>query len=141
VDIRVAAAAQRDQVPLLIVAGTAAKCFMVNLKIAHCAAHLASPAISLHDLVAKCLYDVGSSRTRGRFGWSIFFLVRPSKKFFALFNGQKCEESRDWSQEGVQNPHCPDSRLPGSPHRSSPDNIREICLCLTSKPLSRSLAQ
>jgi hypothetical protein len=45
--------AQRDQVRLGIVAGTAAKLFVVNLKIGHAPARLASPTIAAEHLLAK----------------------------------------------------------------------------------------
>jgi hypothetical protein len=48
-----ALAAQRDQVRLGIVAGTAAKLFVVNLKIRHRAARLASPTVAAEHAVAK----------------------------------------------------------------------------------------
>jgi hypothetical protein len=49
----VAFAAQRDQILLGIVAGMAAKLLVVNLKIRHRAARLASPAIPAEHFVAN----------------------------------------------------------------------------------------
>jgi hypothetical protein len=49
----VAFAAQRDQVLLRIVAGLAAKLFVMNFKIGHRAARLASPAVTAEHLIAK----------------------------------------------------------------------------------------
>jgi hypothetical protein len=45
--------AQRDQVRLGILAGTAAKLFVVNFKIGHRATRLASPTVAAEHLVAK----------------------------------------------------------------------------------------
>jgi hypothetical protein len=55
----VAFAAQRDQVLLGIVAGMAAKLLVVNLKIGHRAARLASPTVPEEHLVAKLVVQVG----------------------------------------------------------------------------------
>jgi hypothetical protein len=46
VDTGMAACAKGDQILLRVVAGLAAKCFVVHLKIRHRAATLASPTVS-----------------------------------------------------------------------------------------------
>ena len=48
-----------DQILARIVAGSAAKFFVVDLQIGHCAARLASPAVSAEHLVAKLVVQVG----------------------------------------------------------------------------------
>jgi hypothetical protein len=55
----VALAAQRDQVPLGIFAGMAAKLLVVNLKIGYCATRLASPTVPAEHLVAKLVVQFG----------------------------------------------------------------------------------
>jgi hypothetical protein len=66
--LRVTCGTERDQVLLGIVSGLASVLFMVHLKAHPCAACLASPAIPPQNLSTECLYDLASSRRRGRFG-------------------------------------------------------------------------
>jgi hypothetical protein len=54
-----ASRAKSDQVLLAIVPRLAAKLFVVNLKIGHRAARLASPAVPPEHLVAKLLVQLG----------------------------------------------------------------------------------
>lgn len=49
----VAFRAKRNQVLLRILAGLATEFFVVDLKIGHCAARLASPAIATEHLIAQ----------------------------------------------------------------------------------------
>lgn len=56
---RVASIAQRDQVLFRIVARVTPEIFMVDLKVGHRAACLASPTISAEDLVAQLFINVG----------------------------------------------------------------------------------
>ena len=51
--------AQRDQVLFRIFARVAAEIFMVDLKVGHRAARLASPAVAAEDLVAQSVVSVG----------------------------------------------------------------------------------
>jgi|HubBroStandDraft_6_1064221.scaffolds.fasta_scaffold05418_8 hypothetical protein len=51
--------AQSDQVLLRIIAGVAAKIFMVDLKIGHRAARLAPPAVTTQNLMAQLFVGVG----------------------------------------------------------------------------------
>jgi len=55
----VACRAKRNQVLLRIIAGLAAKLFVVNLKVGHCAARLASPAVATQHLVAETVVLIG----------------------------------------------------------------------------------
>ena len=55
----VACSAKRDQVFFRIIAGMAAKSFVVDLKIGNCAARLASPAIPAQHFVAEFLVEPG----------------------------------------------------------------------------------
>jgi hypothetical protein len=55
----VARRAERNQVLVRIVAGLAAKLFVVNLKVGDCAARLASPAVATQHLVAEVVVVVG----------------------------------------------------------------------------------
>jgi hypothetical protein len=54
-----ASRAEGDQILLGIVARLAAKLFVVNLKIGHVTARLASPAVPAEDLVAKVVVQLG----------------------------------------------------------------------------------
>lgn len=63
----VASRAQRNQVRLGVIAGLAAEVFMVNLKVGHRAARLASPTISAKDPVAQSFINVGLEPQRCTF--------------------------------------------------------------------------
>jgi hypothetical protein len=43
---------ERDQIPAAIITGVTTKVFVVNRKIGHCAARLASPTIATQHLIA-----------------------------------------------------------------------------------------
>jgi hypothetical protein len=60
---------KRNQVLLRIVAGLAAKFFVMNLEIRHRAARLASPAVATEHLVAKLFVRLGL-KPHGRSLWS-----------------------------------------------------------------------
>jgi len=60
--------AQRDQVVLGIVPGSAAEFFVVNLKIRKAAAGLTSPSISLQDFSTELLVRFGRKPQAGMFG-------------------------------------------------------------------------
>jgi hypothetical protein len=51
--VGMAKGAERDQVLFRITAGVAAKLFVVNFQIRHCAARLAPPAIPTQDLLPE----------------------------------------------------------------------------------------
>jgi hypothetical protein len=53
----VACSAEGNEILGTIIAGSAAKSFVVNLKIGHHAAELASPAVAAEHLVAKLLIE------------------------------------------------------------------------------------
>ncbi len=48
-----ASSAQRNQILLRIIAGVAAKVFVVDFQVRHCAASLASPAVPAQHLLAQ----------------------------------------------------------------------------------------
>jgi hypothetical protein len=60
----------RDQILAAIATGVTTKVFVVNLKIGHCAARLASPTIATQHLIASLIYSPASSRRRRCFGWT-----------------------------------------------------------------------
>jgi hypothetical protein len=53
----VACSAERNEVLARIIAGSAAKPFVMNLKVGHRAARLASPPVAAEHLVAKLLIE------------------------------------------------------------------------------------
>ncbi len=57
-DRRVTIEAQRDEIPLVIIAAVAAKLFVVNFKVGHGTAQLTAPAISPQYLLPKVLVTV-----------------------------------------------------------------------------------
>ena len=60
--------AQRDQVVLGIVPGSAAELFMVNLKVSRAAAGLTSPSVPLQDFSTELLVGFGRKPQTGMFG-------------------------------------------------------------------------
>jgi hypothetical protein len=70
-------AAQRDQVRLGIVAGTAAKLFVVNFKIGHRTARLALPTIAAEDLVAKLVVQFAVQAKAWVLRWMTIHEISP----------------------------------------------------------------
>ena len=69
VDSGMASCAKGDQILLRVVPGLAAEFLVMHLKIRHRAATLASPAVSLHDLLTELFVQVGSE-SQPRVLWS-----------------------------------------------------------------------
>ena len=59
----VASGTKRNQVVLRVVAGVAAKFLVVNLKVGHCAARLAPPAIAIEHLIANPFAELGEPQS------------------------------------------------------------------------------
>jgi hypothetical protein len=69
--------AQRDQVLFGIVAGMAAKLFVVDFQVRHRAARLTPPAVATQDLLPQSFVGHGSSRRR--LGFGLIELMMPSR--------------------------------------------------------------
>jgi len=57
VDATVACSAERNQIVFNVVAGLAAKLFVMNLKIRHRSTELAPPAVPAQHLIAKLIVE------------------------------------------------------------------------------------
>ena len=73
----VARSAHRNQVLFAIIAGVAAKLFVMDLQVRHRAARLTPPGIATQDLLPQPLVDAGSSRKPG--GAQRIALMKPSR--------------------------------------------------------------
>lgn len=71
--------AKRDQVLLRVIAGLASEIFVVDLKLGHCAARLASPAVAIEHLVAETVVLVRLKLRSELFGRTKFTALSRSR--------------------------------------------------------------